>query len=72
MVTLNRPVSGGRAGAKIDTEADERVARLFNSGMSIQDIARSEGLSWPSIQRRLKRLEREQREREQRAAEAQV
>ena len=59
MVTLNRPVSPGLLGRRPNREADQRVAALFNDGLTIQEIARLEGVSWTAIQRRLKRLERE-------------
>ena len=62
MVTLNRPVSPGVLGRKPDRERDARVAKMFNDGMTIKEIADLEGVSWSSVQGRLKRLEREQRE----------
>ena len=69
MVTLNRPVSDGSNGAKVDHAANERIARLFNDGLTIQEIAKLEGRSWPAIQARLKRIEKAQKAAE---AEAQV
>ena len=64
MATLTRPVGALRWGREPDREADERIAALFNEGKSISVIARAEGVSWQSIQRRLKRIEREAAEAE--------
>ena len=69
MVTLNRPVSPGVLGRKPDRERDARVARMFNEGKTIQEIAVVEGVSWSAVQGRLKRIEREAAEAE---GEAQV